>query len=340
MNIYEGNENYIFISYAHADTDKILPILEALDREKIRFWYDRGIEAGYEWPDYIAKQLDRSYKAIVFLTNNLLKSTNCKNEILYALHQNKEILMVYLEPVEAPPSMRLLLDSTPSLFAYKFSSTDQLISCIKSFESSAPPKKIPTEKNSVPVPKKQPETEIPKVEPPKSEPPKSEPPKSEPPVSAPIKPEATAQNTEPTKPRYQVFISYRRKGGDVVAKLICSELKNRGYSVFYDYDSLKGGYFDNSIIDAINNCTNFVLVLPKRALARCRNEKDWVRQEITCAINSNKNIIPVMLDGFEFPRRLPAEIESVSRFNGVRFDMAYLDAVIDKIIEKFKESQK
>jgi len=40
----------------------------------------------------------------------------------------------------------------------------------------------------------------------------------------------------------QIFISYRRDGGDVTAKLICEALKNRGFTVFYDYDSISGGY--------------------------------------------------------------------------------------------------
>ena len=42
----------------------------------------------------------------------------------------------------------------------------------------------------------------------------------------------------------QIFISYRRTGGDTTAKLICETLKNRGFSVFYDFDTLKGGFFD------------------------------------------------------------------------------------------------
>jgi hypothetical protein len=67
----------------------------------------------------------------------------------------------------------------------------------------------------------------------------------------------------------QIFISYRRTGGDVTAKLICEALKNKGYSVFYDYDSLKGGVFDSAILNSIDECNDFVLVLPKNALARC-----------------------------------------------------------------------
>ena len=31
----------------------------------------------------------------------------------------------------------------------------------------------------------------------------------------------------------QVFISYRREGGDITAKLICESLKNSGYTVYF-----------------------------------------------------------------------------------------------------------
>lgn len=142
------------------------------------------------------------------------------------------------------------------------------------------------------------------------------------------------QKTHIQKNDVRIFISYRRDGGDVTAKLICETLKNRGYSVFYDYDSLKGGVFDSKILEAINNCTDMILVLSKKALDRCKNENDWVRQEIKCALNGKKNIIPVMVDKFEFPKKLPKDIQEVTRYNGVRFHMDAFESVIDKIIEK------
>ena len=130
-----------------------------------------------------------------------------------------------------------------------------------------------------------------------------------------------------------IFISYRRAGGDMAAKLICEALKNRGYKTFYDYDALKGGPFDEQIRKEIINCTDMVLVLPPNALERCDNEEDWVRQEIKTALEYQKNIIPVMLEGFEFPKDLPDDINRIRRYNGVRFHMEFFDAVIDKIIE-------
>ena len=132
----------------------------------------------------------------------------------------------------------------------------------------------------------------------------------------------------------QIFISYRRVGGDVTAKLICETLKNRGYTVFYDFDALKGGFFDTRIIQTIENCKDVIVVLPKGGLDRCADENDWVRQEICHAIKCGKNIVPVMLNGFEFPDKLPDDIDQIRRYNGVRFIMDYFDAVMEKIVER------
>ena len=136
----------------------------------------------------------------------------------------------------------------------------------------------------------------------------------------------------------QIFISYRRTGGDVTAKLICETLKNKGYTVFYDFDNLKGGYFDTSILEAIEECNDFILVLPPHGLDRCVNDDDWVRNEIRHALQrgNNVNIIPVILPGFEFPKDLPDDIAAVSRVNGVSFNMNYFNAVIGSIIDRLK----
>ena len=47
---YEGSENYIFISYAHKDTDKVFPIMEKLCGRGYRLWYDDGIDR-FECPE-------------------------------------------------------------------------------------------------------------------------------------------------------------------------------------------------------------------------------------------------------------------------------------------------
>ncbi|MBR5144036.1 MAG: leucine-rich repeat protein [Clostridia bacterium] len=131
----------------------------------------------------------------------------------------------------------------------------------------------------------------------------------------------------------KVFLSYRREGGEVMATTLYRELTHRGFSVFYDIESLKSGPFDSRLLEQIEQCDDFILILPNGGLDRCVNQDDWVRQEIVHAIKTNKNIVPVMLRGFEFPKDLPEEISQIAMYNAVSFDsMNYFDAKMEHLI--------
>lgn len=135
----------------------------------------------------------------------------------------------------------------------------------------------------------------------------------------------------------QIFISYRREGGEIMAQLLYDKLVARGYTVFYDVESLKSGRFDSKLLEEIEKAEDFLLILPPHGLDRCSMEEDWVRQEIRCAIEQKKNIVPVMLRGFSFPEELPEDISEVSRYNGVNFGtMEFFDAKIHRVVERLK----
>lgn len=131
---------------------------------------------------------------------------------------------------------------------------------------------------------------------------------------------------------YQVFISYRRDGGDALAGRIADRLKSLGYCVFFDVESMRSGTFNTQILSAIDRCKDVILVLPPNGLDRCANSEDWVRQEICHAIKQQKNIIPVMMRGFTFPDVLPPELDSIRFLEGVAASNDYFDAVIDRLV--------
>lgn len=114
--VYEGNEKYIFVSYAHKDAPIVLPIVETLGKEGFRVWYDSGIEAGTEWPEYIEDHLARAEVVLIFMSPAAVESRNCRNEINFALELKKEVLVVYLEETTLLKGMRLQLNSSQSLF--------------------------------------------------------------------------------------------------------------------------------------------------------------------------------------------------------------------------------
>lgn len=111
---------------------------------------------------------------------------------------------------------------------------------------------------------------------------------------------------------YDIFISYRRDGGDKYARTIQQALEKR-FKVFLDFDELTDGLFDQRILNAIENSSVFLLILSKGALDRCINKSDWVRQEILHANNCGCHIVPVTIDDtFEgLPPDLPEEIRQI-----------------------------
>ena len=131
--------------------------------------------------------------------------------------------------------------------------------------------------------------------------------------------------------KYDIFISYRREGGDTLAQLIYDRLTHRGYNVFLDIESLNNGKFNEKLLSVIDECKDLVVILPPNALDRCHNEGDWLFLELQHAIKLEKNIIPVMMNGFYFPENIPEEIAEIQYYNGIQDNKDYFDAVIDKI---------
>jgi len=135
---------------------------------------------------------------------------------------------------------------------------------------------------------------------------------------------------------YDIFLSYRREGGETTAILIRDRLTEKGYNVFLDIENLNAGSFNTKLLDVIDNCKDFVLICSKGALDRCNNPDDWVRLEIAYAFAKEKNIIPIMLRGFEWPAEIPSEIAGLEYQNGVAAEKnEYFDAAIDRLIDKF-----
>jgi len=135
---------------------------------------------------------------------------------------------------------------------------------------------------------------------------------------------------------YDIFISYRREGGETMAILLHDRLKAKGYNVFLDVESLNSGKFNEQLLTVIENCKDVIVVLAKDSLDRCVNEDDWVRKELAHAFKHRKNIIPFMLRGFEWGVNLPDDISELPLQNGVNANSnEYFDASIERLITRF-----
>lgn len=113
---------YVFVSYAHANSDRVLPIIRAMQQSGISIWFDEGIVAGSEWPEYIADKVVGCHKFILFISNSYLDSQNCKRELNFAISRKKNILSIFLEDVNLSPGMEMQLGTYQSLYTKRFAS--------------------------------------------------------------------------------------------------------------------------------------------------------------------------------------------------------------------------
>ena len=132
-----------------------------------------------------------------------------------------------------------------------------------------------------------------------------------------------ADSDSPLDKTLDVFISYRRSNGSQLASLLKVHLELRDYKVFLDVVGLEAGKFDNNLLQSIRSAKNFILVCTAGALERCKNDheqKDWIHKEVSCALASQCNIIPVF-DNFVMPEQdaLPETMRPITSYNGVRW---------------------
>ena len=136
-----------------------------------------------------------------------------------------------------------------------------------------------------------------------------------------------------------VFISYRRTNIPW-ALAIFHDLAQHGFDAFFDYTGMASGDFEGVILNNIQSRAHFVVLLTPSALERCDDPDDWLRREIEAALDSKRNIVPLMLEGFDFAtpaiaNQLTGDLARLKRYNAMSVPPEYFDAAMGKLRDKF-----
>lgn len=137
-----------------------------------------------------------------------------------------------------------------------------------------------------------------------------------------------------------VFISYRRTS-QYTALSVFRVLREHGYDVFFDYESIDTGGFEEIILRQIAARAHFVLILTPGALDRCVDPQDMVRKEIEEAIRLKRNIIPLLFEGFDIGKvpahLLPGRMAVLPSYNSLAIprELIYFDRAMEVLRERF-----
>ena len=124
---YRGDKPFIFLSYAHKDTDRVMPVLRAMQQDGFRIWFDEGIDPGTEWDQNIAEHIKKCGFFMAFLSANYLESDNCKDELNYARDLQKQRVLIYMENVSLPSGMAMRLNRLQAIHQYSYSTQEAFL---------------------------------------------------------------------------------------------------------------------------------------------------------------------------------------------------------------------
>jgi predicted nucleotide-binding protein len=136
-----------------------------------------------------------------------------------------------------------------------------------------------------------------------------------------------------------VFISYRR-ADEPWALAIFQDLTQHGYDVFIDYDGIASGSFETAILENIKARAHFLVLLTPTALERSRDSKTWIRREIEAALDSQRNIVPLMLAGFDFREpaiagQLTGKLAALKEYNGIEIPKGFFAQAMRRLRDRF-----
>jgi tetratricopeptide (TPR) repeat protein len=136
-----------------------------------------------------------------------------------------------------------------------------------------------------------------------------------------------------------IFISYRRTNS-FMARAVYQSLTTKGYDVFFDYEGVNSGDFEQIILGNLRARAHFLVILTPSALERCNEPGDWLRREIEAAIDEKRNIVPLFFEGFNFgspsiSQYLIGKMAKLKNYNGLNVPSDYFDEAMNKLVNRY-----
>lgn len=152
--------------------------------------------------------------------------------------------------------------------------------------------------------------------------------------------------------QYDIFISYKRKGASsATAAYLYELLLRKGYNVFFDRKEMRSGKFDEQLLEHISKAEDIFILLEEESLQSWFSEKDeierrvrededvdtiqepiyksdWFCRELIHALSlEGKNIVPLLLNGYEMPAEndLPQEMKGLSKLQALPLDISRIE---------------
>jgi hypothetical protein len=95
----------LFISYAHANRDRVARLVTGLNRVNHAVWFDEELYGGQDWWEGILEQIEACQVLLLMVSEDSLESPYCQTEYRYAMALGKPVLPILLHRLPLPDDL-------------------------------------------------------------------------------------------------------------------------------------------------------------------------------------------------------------------------------------------
>jgi tetratricopeptide (TPR) repeat protein len=109
-----------------------------------------------------------------------------------------------------------------------------------------------------------------------------------------------------------------------------------------DVESIDAGEFDTVILNQIAARTHFLVILTPGAVERCLEPGDWLRREVEYAMQLQRNIVPLLVNNFNFSdaeKYLTRDLSQLTRYNSLNLPHDYFDEAMNRLRGRFLKTE-
>ena len=110
---YHGDGNFIFVSYSHIDSDRVMADIRKLQTRDVNIWYDEGLALGRTWNEDDVKEhieKDTCVGVVFYVSGNFLSSPSVWQEAEMVKNAEKNYCVVMLADAHTPNAERELFN--------------------------------------------------------------------------------------------------------------------------------------------------------------------------------------------------------------------------------------
>ncbi len=127
MRLYSKNQKpFVYAAFSSHDHDAAVSVLQKIEADSVSVWFAERFTKKER------QRIEAAYSCIIFISPFSVRDESVARCISNAVHYNKKILCIYLEPTSLSPGLELTLNSLQSLSKASFPDNDSFVGKLKS----------------------------------------------------------------------------------------------------------------------------------------------------------------------------------------------------------------